>query len=91
MIHKMAEIELHELIGLKLLVAKAASQGLIGISGTVVDETRNTLVVQTRSGEKIVPKAGCTLEFQFRGKKEIVQGSRICFRPEDRLKKVKKG
>jgi len=88
--NKMAEIELHELIGLKVKVAKAASQGLIGLAGTVVDETRNTLVVETPSGEKIVPKAGCTFEFQFRGKKETVQGSRICFRPEDRPKKVKK-
>jgi ribonuclease P protein subunit POP4 len=91
MIAKMREIEVHELIGLSVKVVKAASLDLVGVSGVVVDETKNTLVVQTKSGGKIVPKEGSTFEFQFRGKSELLDGGRICFRPEDRLKKVKKG
>ena len=84
------EIELHELIGLPVKVVLASSQNIIGLSGTVVDETKNTLVVGTARGEKSVPKASCTFEFAFRGKHVRVEGSRICFRPEDRPKKVKR-
>ena len=88
---KMAsEIELHELIGRKVRVSKSASRNIIGLSGLVVDETKNTLVVKTAGGEKSVPKAQCEFEFEYEGKPVRVDGARICFRPEDRAKKVKR-
>ena len=52
----------HELIGLPFRVADAPNPDLVGISGRVVSETMQTLVVRTDSGEKRLPKAGTTFE-----------------------------
>lgn len=53
----------HELIGLPIRVADAASADFVGLSGRVVGETMQTLVVSTDSGDKRVPKADSTFEF----------------------------
>jgi ribonuclease P protein subunit POP4 len=55
----------HELAGLPVRVVDAAHGGYVGIEGRVVDETANTLLVETDgdSGVVQVPKAGATFEF----------------------------
>jgi len=54
----------HELAGLPVRVVDAAHEGYVGIEGTVVDETANTLLVETGdSGVMQVGKAGATFEF----------------------------
>ena len=85
-----ANIRIHELIGLKARVAQSLSQPYQGISGTVVDETKNTLVLLTRKGEKTVPKKGSVFSFHLpSGQEAKVDGSGIAFRPYDRPKKCK--
>ena len=70
---------------------RAADGGAPGnYTGTVVDETKNTLVIRTGSGEKAVPKRGCTFLFALPGgEKARLEGARIAFRPFDRPKKVR--
>lgn len=84
-------LALHELIGLCVRVASGSSPTHRGIRGLVVDETKNTLVVRTKSGEeKVVPKKGQAFEFSLPGgKKARLDGGKIAFRPYDRPKKVK--
>ena len=53
----------HELVGLPVRVADAASDAHVGIAGRVLSETFGTLVVRTPSGDKRVPKAGAMFEF----------------------------
>ena len=53
----------HELVGLPVRVADAASDAHVGIAGRVLSETFGTLVVRTGSGDKRVPKSGATFEF----------------------------
>jgi ribonuclease P protein subunit POP4 len=53
----------HELVGLPVRVADAASDAHAGLAGRVLSETFGTLVVRTRSGDKRVPKSGATFEF----------------------------
>jgi len=53
----------HELIGLPVRVADAASVDHVDIGGRVARESERTVVVRTRSGDKRVPKAGTTFEF----------------------------
>ena len=56
----------HELCGLPVRVADAPNPDLVGVSGRVVRETRNTLVVAaSRAGRtaRRVPKRGSVLEF----------------------------
>lgn len=84
-------LAIHELIGLQVRVAESLSLPHRGLSGVVVDETKNTLVVCTKAGaEKAVPKKGCTFEFCLPGgEKAMLDGGKIAYRPFDRPKKVK--
>jgi ribonuclease P protein subunit POP4 len=76
-----------ELIGLSALVLGSPCKGLRGLEGKVVDETKGTFVLRTPKGDKTVPKKGSV--FQFAGHKDAaVKGDWLCFRPEDRTKKV---
>jgi len=83
-------LRIHELIGLRVKVAQALSSPYEGISGTVADETKNTLVISKGKEERRVPKRGCVFEFILPdGKKAELDGNRIAFRPYDRPKKLK--
>ncbi len=81
---------LHELIGLHAKVAESTSRPHKGLSGLVVDETKNTLVLRTGQGEKTVPKKGRVFLFTLPGgKKARLEGDKIAFRPYDRPKKLR--
>jgi ribonuclease P protein subunit POP4 len=82
-----ATLRKHELIGLAVLVRESTDPSLVGVRGTVVDETRNTLLVETPKGEKRVPKHGT--EFAFGADAVRVSGDDLLFRPEDRIKKAR--
>jgi len=79
----------HELIGLRAEVVKSTDPGKLGFRGRVVDETRNTIVLETARGEKRVPKSEVDLRFELEDDEIMINGSRLLFRPEDRLKKAK--
>jgi len=89
--HSVRNILFHELIGLDVEVVKHSSRSLEGLKGRVVDETRNTLLVETQSGErKRVPKLYGLFKFRLpSGRSVVVDGTQILGRPEDRLKRVK--
>lgn len=57
----------HELCGLRVRVASAPNPDLVGVTGRVVRETRNTLVVAARAGadERRVPKVESVFEFEL--------------------------
>ena len=76
----------HELIGLECTVAKSTDKGRAGLKGKVVDETRNTLVVESEGDEKIVPKNEAEFEFIVGDEKARIKGMAIMFRPEQRTK-----
>lgn len=77
-----------ELIGLSVVVAASSDPSLVGLRGVVVDETRNTLRVETPRGEKTVPKHGTTFTFEVQGGTRVA-GDDLLFRPEDRIKKAR--
>ncbi|MBP2044903.1 ribonuclease P protein component 1 [Methanobacterium aggregans] len=79
----------HEFIGLHVEVKESSHEGFIGINGKVVDETRNTITVETDDGvEKLVPKKASTFRFKLpEGAMVEIDGSVIVARPEDRIKK----
>jgi ribonuclease P protein subunit POP4 len=80
----------HELIGLRLNVDESSNSTVRGLRGTVIDETRNMLVIENeRNNEKRVPKAGNRFIFELDdGKLVRVKGDRLILRPEDRIKKA---
>ena len=87
--HSPRNIIYHELVGLHVKVVDSATQTYIGLEGRVIDETYNTLIIQTEKGEKKILKHISKFMFTLPGGlKVVVDGSRIVGRPEERLKKI---
>ena len=80
-------IVLHELIGLRVEVTKSQDKSRKGIKGIVIDETKNTLAIDTPSGRRVVPKLASTFKFVYGKSRFIVEGREINFRPYERLEK----
>ena len=58
------------------------------ISGRVIDETRNTFLIETRSGDKRVPKScNCFIFTLSQGLKVKAEGSVLVSQPENRINK----
>jgi ribonuclease P protein subunit POP4 len=80
----------HELIGLKVRIASSDNPEIAGLSGRVIDESRNTLTIETPGkGEKRLIKDQCVFSFYLPSvrKRVKVDGKIIVARPEDRIKK----
>ena len=83
-----ATITQSELIGLKAKVAESTNRDSVGISGKVIDETRNTLVIRQNNSDKVIPKETTVFQFTLSdGSVVEVEGNAIIGRPEDRVKK----
>jgi ribonuclease P protein subunit POP4 len=80
-------IVMQELIGLEIEVVNSSDISQIGTSGTVIDETKNTLLVKTVHGTKRVIKKISTFKFVAGKDKFIVDGEEINFRPHERIEK----
>ncbi len=78
----------HELIGLPVEVVESRNPSLVGISGRVVDESRNTFLIETRCGDKRVPKScNCFIFTLSQGLKVKAEGSVLVSQPENRINK----
>lgn len=78
----------HELIGLKVKVKNSTNKDQMSLKGKVVDETYNTLKIETKKGEKVIPKNTTIFIFTLpNGTKVQVDGKLLVARPEDRIKK----
>ncbi len=80
-------IVLHELIGAQVRVVESNDVAQEGIKGTVADETKNTILIETAQGIKIVVKKTSVFKFSIGRKNFIVEGSEINFRPYERIEK----
>ena len=72
----------HELIGKKITIIESTNKTEVGISGEVVDETKETFTVITENGEKMLFKKNIV----FTLNSERVEGKSIRKRPEERIK-----
>ncbi len=77
-----------EFIGREIRVIRATHPGYEGIRGIVEDETKNTLVIRGKK-RYVVPKKGCVFAVRFDGKEIKIDGLKIVFRPEDRIRKIR--
>jgi ribonuclease P protein subunit POP4 len=83
----------HELIGLRVKVAKSTDSSVTGLKGRVVDESFNMLKVECdgKEGglkEKSIPKRNSVFIFDLPNRTKVeVQGALLVGRPEDRIKK----
>ena len=76
----------HELIGLDVLVSGAANPSQKGLSGRIIDETRNLLVIETGTGVKRVAKTHTTFRIPLPGGELVeIDGSVLALAPERRI------
>ncbi|MDO8625180.1 MAG: ribonuclease P protein subunit [Candidatus Diapherotrites archaeon] len=80
------DIGAQEWMGLSAKVTESTDPSRVGVLGRVVGETKNTLVLETKTGEIVLPKPEVTMEFEVVGKKLRLDMKNWCFRPEDRIK-----
>ena len=78
-----------ELIGLHVKIKKCTDPSWKEKTGVVVDETKNTFLIEIGDQQKKIAKNIATFEFEIDGKKMMLDGSKIAYRPEDRIKKVR--
>ena len=76
-----------EYIGLAVVVAGSSDPSVLGLEGTVVDETMNTFVIRGGGRDRRIQKQGARFRFPEAGAEVI--GDEIQFRPEDRVKKAR--
>jgi len=78
----------HELIGLCVTVVESANRSSVGMSGRIVDESRNTFTIEIEGREKMAAKHCNTFEFTLpEGSKVRINGDLLLARPEDRAAK----
>lgn len=78
----------HELIGLEVEIVNSTDPSLIGVQGTIVDETRETFVIEQAGKQKVVSKAIAIFRMTLpSGEAVEVDGAKLVARPEDRIKK----
>ena len=73
-----------ELIGLKAKVVRCSDPTLVNRTGEIIDETKNTFLIKTRTREKRVAKD--IAQFEIDG--THVEGKRIKCQPWERIKKI---
>ena len=66
-----------------LTVQSSLDSDLIGLSGTVVGETRRTIAVDVEGETKTLAKN--VIDFTLDNEEEVIQGAMVCQRPEDRI------
>jgi ribonuclease P protein subunit POP4 len=78
----------HELIGLDVEVIGENNPSNKALSGKVIDESRNTLIIQKSDTHKMIIKQNAIFRFKLHdGTLVRVKGATIVGRPEDRVKK----
>ena len=78
----------HELIGLDVLVETSSEPGIVGLRALVVDETRNTFLLETERKVLRIPKKNVNLIFLLsNGQRVRVTGSILTSQPENRISK----
>lgn len=78
-----------EFIGLHVKIKECKDPSWIGKTGLILDETKNTFLIEINDQQKKIAKNIATFEFDVEGNKIAIDGSKIAFRPEDRIKKIR--
>ncbi|PIU21100.1 MAG: ribonuclease P [Candidatus Diapherotrites archaeon CG08_land_8_20_14_0_20_34_12] len=77
----------HEIIGLNARIKKSGDKKKEGLNGRIVDETENTIILETNDSLKTIPKKEVILELELPNNEKIdIEGVLLKSKPEDRIK-----
>lgn len=82
----MIDIRKAELIGLPLEIEDSENKSLMGLKGTIIDETKNTFTIRTDEGDKKIMKDQVKVLVRKNSKIYRVDGRVLSKRPEERIK-----
>ncbi len=80
----MSRIYPHELIGQEIEVLMSVNKTQVGLRGKIVDETKETFMIQIGNARKRVFKRGT--ELMLVSSKQKISGESVLRRSEERLK-----
>jgi RNase P/RNase MRP subunit p29 len=75
----------HEMIGLKTEIYNSPNSQIVGLAGTIVDETKSMFTLSTKNGIKMIPKKQNTWKLYANGQEIVLYGSLLERRSYDRL------
>ena len=78
-------ISRHEFIGLKTQIVKSSNSEVVGLNGTIINETKSMFTINTEKGLKNIPKSTSDWKFLVANKEMVVKGSKIAKRPFERI------
>jgi len=78
-------ISIHEMVGLKTVISASTNSQIIGLTGTIVDETKSMFTINAKNGLKMIPKNQNTWKFFSDGNELTFSGSLLEKRSFDRL------
>ena len=78
-----------ELIGQKVRISSCTDPTWVQISGIIVNETKNTFLIETKNKIKCIGKDIASFSFEKSGTVISVSGSSLRYRPEERVKKAR--
>jgi len=76
-----------EFIGLYVEVINSKNESMVGLKGKVIDETKDTLIINYEGKMKRLVKNQVTLKVYDDGKEFEIEGNLLIGRSEDRIKK----
>ncbi|MHB8361284.1 MAG: ribonuclease P protein component 1 [Thermoplasmataceae archaeon] len=79
-----------DFIGKEVRITESLNLQIIGVSGVVIDETKNTFKIISGNIVNIFPKEGSIFQFNNNSGSIKVNGNYIKFSPENRLKESKR-
>jgi RNase P/RNase MRP subunit p29 len=78
-----------ELIGKNITIRECTDPQWKNKSGVIIDETKNTFLLEINHQRKQIAKKTATFEFTDNEKKIFIEGNRLLYRSEDRIKKAR--
>jgi ribonuclease P protein subunit POP4 len=78
-----------ELIGLQVKIKDCTDPNWKGKKGLIIDETKNTFLIEINNKKKMIAKKTARFEFEINDKKVTLKGSKLVYRPENRIKKIR--
>ena len=75
----------HEFIGLKTQITKSTNSEIIGLNGTIINETKSMFGLRTEKGIKLIPKSNNSWKFNVNNQEINIIGSKIEKRSFDRF------
>ena len=77
-----------ELIGMHARITESVNSELVDISGVIIDETKHMLKLDTKFGEKLIPKKICTFEISNHNNTTNISGTKLHNRSHERLEVI---